>query len=283
MVVMMKGSVCAAVFLMLLLPAVACGGEADGYRLVWSDEFEVEGPPDPGKWSFEQGFVRNRELKWYQESNARCRDGFLVIEARREKVRNPGFVEGSRDWRASRWQAHYTSASLTTRDRRTWTYGRFEMRARIDVRSGLWPAFWTVGDAGRWPQKGEIDIMEYYRGHLLANVIWGRKGRKGTLENAQKYPLAEIGGREWAEEFHLWRLDWTEEAVRIFVDGEMLNETKLAGIAASDDGSLPHPFRHPHYLILNLAVGGTAGGDPSGTKFPARYEIDWVRVYQKGK
>ena len=142
----------------------------DGYKLVWADEFNVEGPPDPNVWSFEHGFKRNDELQWYQEDNATCRDGMLVIEARRERVRNTNYQEGHKDWRRNRPFAYYTSSCIHTRGKRSWKYGRFVMRAKIDVRPGLWPAFWTLGTARPWPGCGEIDVMEYYDGKLLANA-----------------------------------------------------------------------------------------------------------------
>src|SRR5688572_11067985 len=150
-----------------------------GYALVWADEFDGEGPPDSAKWTYERGFVRNQELQWYRPENAKVAGGLLVIEARRERVPNPDFDRGAAagEWRRSREFAEYTSASLMTRGLHSWQYGRFEMRGRIDTRAGLWPAFWTLGVAGAWPHNGEIDIMEYYRGLLLANAAWGGAGR----------------------------------------------------------------------------------------------------------
>ena len=120
-----------------------------GYELVWADEFSRDGWPDPRNWTYERGFVRNRELQWYQADNATVQRGLLIIEARREQRPNPTYESGSTDWKRSREQVELTSSSLTTRARHSWRYGRFEMRARIDVRPGMWPAFWTVGDVGR--------------------------------------------------------------------------------------------------------------------------------------
>src|SRR2546430_16803472 len=117
-------------------------------ELVWADEFDRDGPPDSSKWTYEQGFVRNEELQWYRPENARVEHGQLIIEARRERIANPAFDSGGRSWRAHRASAEYTSASLTTRGLARWQYGRFEMRARIDLRAGLWAGFWT-GEIGR--------------------------------------------------------------------------------------------------------------------------------------
>src|SRR5687768_13068839 len=119
-----------------------------GYALAWADEFNRDGQPDPKNWDYERGFVRNRELQWYQPENARVADGLLVIEARRERVANPTFNPESTDWKANREFAEYTSASLLMRSLHSWRYGRFEMRGRIDTRAGLWPAFWTLGVTG---------------------------------------------------------------------------------------------------------------------------------------
>jgi len=214
-----------------------------GFELVWADEFNVDGPPDPKNWLFERGFVRNHEAQFYQPDNARVKDGVLVIEARRESVPNPRHEPGSADWKTKPAKSTYTSASILTRGLRQWTYGRFEMRGRIDVRKGLWPAWWTLGVAREWPHNGE----------------------------------AKLGGEKWAKEFHVWRMDWTRDTVRLYVDNRLLNEVKVAE-AKNPDGFLP--FRQPHYMILNLALGGDNGGPVDDAVFPARFEVDWVRVYQ---
>lgn len=253
--------------------------ELADYMLVWSDEFNNSGPPDPQNWNYERGFVRNNELQWYQEQNAFCENGSLVIEARREQIKNPHFIPNSRDWRRKREFAEYSSACITTRNRHSWTYGRLVMRARIDTRGGLWPAFWTLGTERRWPACGEIDVMEYYDGFLLANVCWAGRRREPQWDFA-KVPLDGLGGAEWASHFHVWQLDWDPAKIMISVDGELLNETSLQEAINQDSGQ-SEPFQGPHYLLLNMAVGGEHGGDPSSTELPARYEVDYVRVYQR--
>jgi beta-glucanase (GH16 family) len=261
----------------------ATPGRADksaepGWTLVWSDEFSKDGPPDPQKWGFEQGFVRNQEAEWYQPENASVKDGMLTIEARREHKTNPNYEAGSTDWRKNRPYAEYTSASLTTRGKYSWLYGRWEMRAKIDTRPGLWPAFWTVGTNGEWPSNGEIDIMEYYHSHLLANAAWGSSRRYvGTWSTVRK-PLTEFADPHWSDKFHVWRMDWDPDWIRLYVDNVLMNEIDLSK-TINPDGT--NPFHAPQLLILNLAVGGQSGGDPSQTTFPARYVIDYVRIYQK--
>jgi len=286
----------------IVLGAAGCPADAEpppapepGWRVAWREEFEVDGPPDPANWVFELGFVRNREAQLYRSENVTCRDGLLVIEARREDVPNPAFDAAAPedDWRRSRRTASYTSGSIKTKGRHAWRYGRFEMRGRIDVRQGLWPAFWTVGagtpeqPARPWPANGEIDIMEFFRGVLLANAAWASETPGKAIWDDVKIPLEDLARDEghpdaesWAREFHLWRMDWDEARIRLFCDGRLLNEVDLSTtINRSPDGA--NPFREPHLLILNLAVGGTSGGDPSGTGFPARFEVDWVRVLER--
>jgi beta-glucanase (GH16 family) len=255
-----------------------------GYALVWADEFDREGPPDSAKWTYERGFVRNQELQWYRPENAKVAGGLLVIEARRERVPNPDFdrasrADGAGEWRRGREFADYTSASLMTRGLHSWQYGRFEMRGRIDTRAGLWPAFWTLGVAGAWPHNGEIDIMEYYRGLLLANAAWGGAGRFQAIWDDSRTPIASFGNA-WPGAFHVWRMDWDERTIALSVDGQRLNDVDLT-TTINQDGTRVNPFHQPHYLLLNLAVGGTQGGDPSATEFPARFEVDYVRVYKR--
>jgi beta-glucanase (GH16 family) len=252
----------------------------DGYALVWADEFNGNGEADPKNWTYERGFVRNRELQWYTPENARIADGLLIIEARRERVANPSFESGSTDWKRNREFAEYTSASLLTRGLHSWRYGRFEMRGRIDTRSGLWPAFWTLGVSGTWPHNGEIDIMEYYRGMLLANVAWGGAKRFEPIWADSRKPTDSFNDPAWSSAFHIWRMDWDERAIVLSVDGHRLNEVVLTR-TVNQDGTGTNPFHQPHYLLLNLAIGGTQGGDPSKTSFPARFEVDYVRVYQR--
>ncbi len=253
-------------------------GAYEGYRLVWSDEFETDGQPDPNNWTYEHGFVRNEELQWYQPENAFCEGGWLIIEARRETVANPQYDPDSRRWQHRRKQAEYTSACLKTIGLQEWLYGRFEIRAKIETRPGLWPAIWTLGSARGWPGCGEIDIMEYYDDSILANACWVGAGRGAQWDEFKK-PVSAFNDPDWGEKVHVWRMDWDKDAIRLYVDGELLNTIEIEKTFNPRTGITP--FREPHYLLLNLAIGGTRGGDPSGTAFPSRYKIDHVRVYQR--
>lgn len=266
-------------YLLLLLLSVPFTAHAQ-WKLVWSDEFEKDGAPNPANWNFENGFVRNQELQWYQPDNAYCRGGLLIIEGKKERKPNPDYQPGSTNWKTNRESIEYTSSSLQTQGLHSWQYGRFEMRGRIETRAGLWPAFWTLGVKGEWPANGEIDIMEYYRDMLLANFAWGSGQRYKAVWDDVKKPMSEFNDLHWAERFHVWRMDWDEQSIKLYVDDELLNEVDLANTFNVGVDQV-NPFRQPHYLLLNLAIGGMNGGDPAKTDFPSRYEVDYVRVYQK--
>lgn len=248
------------------------------YKLVWADEFNKQGRPDSASWNYEYGFLRNEELQWYQPANARCDKGILIIEAKKESKPNPNYEAGSKSWRKNRPNINYTSSCLITEGKRSWQYGRFEMRGRIDIGDGIWPAWWTLGIEKGWPANGEIDIMEYYRGKLLANIAClGKDGKPEWYSNT--FPVDSMGGTNWSSKFHVWRMDWTEDFLALYVDDILLNKVPVDSLV-NKDGSGFNPFKQPHYMLLNLAIGGTNGGNPVKTKFPRKFEVDYVRVYQ---
>ncbi len=229
---------------------------ATGWQLVWSDEFN-DPSINSANWGFEHGLVRNHEAQFYTDrpENARIENGNLVIEARRESY------EG----------AAYTSASLLTAGKHSWQYGRFEIRAKIPTASGSWPAWWALGDSISqvgWPKCGEIDMMEYYRNMLLSNVMDSQQNwssYKDTLPSS------------FQNSYHTWMMEWDANTIKLFRDGAL---TLTYDVNKATVGNY-NPFRQPLYLVLNLAIGGTNGGDPSNTLFPLQYSIDYVRVYQQ--
>jgi beta-glucanase (GH16 family) len=272
-------------------PELPRAENGERYRLAWADEFDGDGPLDPAHWGFESGFVRNQELQWYQPENAVRRNGLLVIEGRREHKPNPRYVAPSaastaataapsrRGW-ANREFIEYTSASVNTRARHEWVYGRFEMRARIDVRRGSWPAFWTLGSHLPWPANGEIDIMEFYDDTLLFNVAWAGESR--PVWNSVKRQRSTFPAG-WETQFHTWRMDWDERSIKLYLDDVLMNSQDLSvTINASRAGQGPspeNPFHGPVYLLVNQAMGGQHGGDPAAS-VPITFEVDYVRVYQ---
>ena len=261
---------------------------AQEWKLVWSDEFDRSGCPDTAVWNYENGFARNEEAQWYQSDNAYSKGGKLIIEARKEqKRRNPLYEADSRDWRRKREFIEYTSSSVTTAGKKEFLYGRFEVRAKIPVGGGAWPAIWLLGAEMEWPSCGEIDVMEYYRingiPHILANACWGNDRQYDAVWNSKKIPFTHFTDRDpqWADKFHIWRMDWDETAIRLYLDDELLNEILLSETVNGSIGSGTNPFHKPQYLLLNLAVGGINGGDIDDKEMPMMYEIDYVRVYQR--
>jgi beta-glucanase (GH16 family) len=259
-----------------------------GYTLVWHDEFNKGSIPDSSKWSYEKGFVRNKELQWYQPANTYVQNGFLILEGRREQLKNPYYDSTSSAWKKKRRYVNYTSACLTTKWKYSFKYGILIVRARIDTSKGMWPAIWTlVADIPRsahiWKTDyGEVDIMEFYRYHrkptILANVAWSGNYDK-LIWNSKKVPLTFFLKKDphWSQKFHIWKMKWTPKYIKISLDEGLINKIDLSKTRDPDGFN---PFHQSHYILLNLAIGAN-GGDPSHTMFPKRYKVDYVRVYQK--
>jgi beta-glucanase (GH16 family) len=142
----------------------------------------------------------------------------------------------------------------------------------------MWPAWWTLGVEKSWPANGEIDIMEYYKGKMLANIAClGSDKKPEWFSNT--FRTDSVGGDSWAAKFHIWKMDWTKEYIALYMDGQLLNKVPLENLA-NKDGSGFNPFKQPHYMLVNLAIGGMNGGDPRDTPFPQKLEVDYIRVYQ---
>jgi beta-glucanase (GH16 family) len=251
---------------------LSCGGSSSPQApssssssgtLVWQDEFDGQGLPDASRWNYEVGQVRNNERQYYTQArseNARLEGGRLVIEARKESFQG----------------ASYTSASLTSRA--NWTYARLEVRAKLPKGRGTWPAIWTlgtnIGQAG-WPTCGEIDIMEHVGfdpGRVHANIHTRAYNHVQRTNKGNNTMVARPD-----EEFHTYEALWTASSIEMKVDGRSyFRFNKEPG------GDPVWPFDKPQYLILNLAIGGSWGGQQGidDSAFPARYEIDYVRVYR---
>ncbi len=267
-----------------LLPDFSEAKPITGMKLVWQDEFNEKGKPNPKFWKSEKGFVRNEELQWYQEENANCKNGVLLIEGKRVQIPNPNFEEGNTSWRKNRKEINFTSASIQTKGLQEWQFGTFLIRAKIDTTLGSWPAIWTLGNAGQWPSNGEIDIMEFYQVKseptILANVAYGTDKQYVAKWDDSKTSLKHFTdkNKDWVKQFHIWRMDWTPESINLYLDDELLNSTSLSE-TINPDGK--NPFLQPHFLLLNLAIGGQNGGEPNSKTMLFKYEVDYVRVYQK--
>ena len=271
-----------AAALLLALPAPAQAAEGaplappPNYRLAWSDEFSRPGLPDERRWDYDTTFNRrgwhNEEKQYYsarRARNARVRGGRLIVEAHREPER----ARRLPDWGG---QA-YTSARLVTRGKASWTYGFFEIRAKLPCGRGTWPAIWTLAErrATGWPGDGEIDIMEHV-GHdpgVVHQTVHTEAFNhvKGTHKNAnRRVPDA-------CTAFHNYQLHWTPERIVMGIDGRT-----LFTFEKGEGGRAEWPFDAPQYLILNVAVGGTWGGAKGidDWALPGRMEVDYVRVWQ---
>ncbi len=241
----------------------------DDHQLVWADEFDQAGLPDASRWVYDtfrnkEGWF-NRELQYYSAARAEnsvVRDGRLLITARRESL------SSLPDWGGQ----SYTSARLITRGKAEWTYGFFEIRAKLPCAKGNWPAIWFLGSQGEWPDGGELDLMEHLGrdpGHVFSTVHtrsgFGGQGKGGGTQ------LPSV-----CSDFHNYQMLWTPQSVRFGIDGVEHARYDNAG-----SGPAQWPFDKPQFLLLNLAIGGDLGGAVDDSAFPQQMEVEYVRVYQK--
>jgi beta-glucanase (GH16 family) len=250
---------------------------AKEWKLVWSDEFDYTGLPASAKWSYEEGFVRNNENQYYTKArseNISVNNGILVITGRKEQYLNAAYKPGSTDWKTKDELASYTSACLITKGKFSWTYGKVEVRAKLPEGKGTWPAIWTLGDniwEVGWPRCGEIDIMEYvgFEPNTIHTNIHYEKASDGQYATQMK--SKDFSGI--SDDFHIYGMEWDENKIIILMDGIVVNsfEIRFAG----------NIFKKPQYLLLNLALGGSWGGEIDDTIFPVKYEVDYVRIYQE--
>ena len=238
------------------------------YELVWSDEFEGSAL-DESSWTIQTGGNGwgNQEKQYYtgRRENLRVEDGCLVIEPRKEVYENN----------------EYTSARIMSKGKREFCYGKLEARISLPSGGGLWPAFWTLGNHGNWPNCGEIDIMEYVGNapnrimgtlHTLKDRSGSKSNRNVMIENAEN-------------NFHVYGVEWTQEErngkdiIRFYVDGQVYSEQ----VESVLDDAEYWPFDRPNYFIINCAVGGTLGGIINDAIWsePRLMKVDWVRVYQR--
>jgi len=245
-------------------------------NLVFFDEFEAEGRPDEDKWHLQfippnNGSWHNDELQHYtaRPENSFVSDGTLKIKALKEQYTYNGSTKA------------YTSARLNSKF--AFTFGRVEVRAKLPAPAGTWPAIWTLGancnetgsffedqyGSGQWPGCGEIDIMEqtgWDKNSIISHFHWG-DGNTGEYKNmGSTKAVTDAPGT-----YHVYSMEWTEDSIRTFVDGELVYELP---------NSSEKPYDHPHYLLLNIAMGGNLGGEVPEDFTEGTFEIDYVRIYQ---
>lgn len=235
-----------------------------GLTLVWRDEFD-ESSLNEEYWSFDIGTGTNgwgnNELQYYREENVQVQNGYLTITAKRENHNG----------------RQYTSSRIKTQDKKSFLYGRVDMRAKLPIGQGIWPAFWALGanfGTVGWPFCGEIDIME---------MVGGGPGKDNTVHGTVHY---EDGGHRYVggsytldqgnfhDQFHVFSIVWTPTEIKWYVDDREYYSFDTTGDHKEE-------FRRPFFLLLNLAVGGNWPGSPdASTTFPQRYIVDYVRVFQ---
>jgi beta-glucanase (GH16 family) len=254
-------------------------------KLVWSDDFrhDPDGLPDPNKWFFERGFVRNLETQYYTRNrleNCRVEHGHLIIELRKEPAPlvladNVNEAEG-RTWNNTDLKpADYTSACITTLGKASWLYGRIEIRAKMPNGNRVWPALWTLGEnigTVHWPRCGEIDLLEMLgsKPHIVA-------GNFHYADNAGKHVVSDGAGLTVPTsdtEFHVYTIDWTADRIRLYADGIRYCDFDVNKAEANGQ----NPYRKPQYLVMNLAMEGNVFDH---SVFPQQMVVDYVRVYQK--
>jgi len=256
--------------ILLLLSLGSCGEKNElvehNWTMVWQDEFDVDGPPDPAKWAYEIGRGPNGD-GW----------GNAELQAYTDKPENVIVENGVLKISALQSGNTFTSARIVTKGLYEKAYGKYEARIKMPYGPGVWPAFWLLGadiDQNPWPKCGEIDVMEY-RGqepHIIHGSVHG-PGYSGGSPITKGYGL--MNGR-FDTEFHVFTIEWTEDYIYYFVDGMIYQEITPEDVVDKGEWVFDHPF----YILLNLAVGGNYVGFPTvETVFPQTMEVDWVRVY----
>jgi beta-glucanase (GH16 family) len=246
-----------------------------GYKwnVIWSDEFNYTGAPDPTKWNYHSGAIGNNEQQGYTSSNKNSyvEDGRLRITAYKEPT-----VYG-------RTTYPYSSARLNTRNKFTVQYGRIEASIKMPGSIGAWPAFWTLGTESGWPNSGEIDIVEYSPGktnggpapanYIDRNLIY----RQGDGNIRSQYHFSSLHGVTPTDGYHTYAVEWDETSIRWYYD-DINFATTLTTPYLLDAYAGTNPTANPHYLLLNLAMGGTGGGGIDPSFVSDSMYVDYVRV-----
>jgi beta-glucanase (GH16 family) len=236
-------------------------------KLVWADDFNYSGLPDPTKWSYDTGGHGwgNNELQFYTAArmeNVRVENGNLIIEAKKENYNS----------------SNYTSARLISKGKGDWKYGRIEVKAKLPYGTGIWPAIWMLPTKwvyGGWPKSGEIDIMEFVG--YLPDSLFGTVHTAAYNHSIGTQKGGSIYKKTLSNQFHIYAIEWSQEKINFLIDDE------LYFVFENDkSGSEAWPFDEEFHLLLNIAVGGNWGGKMGIDEniFPQKMLIDYVRVYQ---
>jgi beta-glucanase (GH16 family) len=239
-------------------------------QLVWQDEFDQPGLPDPAKWAYDVGDGcpnlcgwGNNEIQYYHQNrlaNTRVEEGNLIIIARKEDA------------------GGYTSTRLVTRGKAAWKYGKIVVKAKLPYGLGIWPAIWMLpvkNTYGGWPASGEIDIMENV-GHL-PNKVFASAHTKSFNHMIGTQSTNGIKVNNASTEFHEYAINWTAESIEYSIDNQVFHR-----FVNTHAGFEAWPFDQEFYLILNVAIGGNWGGQMGidDNIWPQKMEIDYVRVYK---
>lgn len=239
------------------------------FRLVWSDEFDYEGKPDPKIWDYEigaHGFGNNEQQAYVDHvDNAYVKNGMLHIAGMKKECDGKNF----------------TSAKLTTYGKRNFQYGKFEFRAKMPAGKGTWPAIWMLPDGFRegmkWPECGEIDILEHI-GRMQGRVHFSLHTKKyNHIKRTQYTTINQID--DVCDKFYTYAMIWKKNSIEFLMDGESVAKFERGrdGMDASEAG---WPFDQPFYLMINLALGGYWGGEIDEESLPAELLIDYIRYYE---
>lgn len=238
------------------------GGE---YELFWSEEFDTDGAPDPNHWNYDLGTGDNGwgngEAQTYTDraENVFVDNGTLKIVAKRENLNG----------------ATFTSARIKSQDKFEFTYGKIEIRAKLPSGGGTWPALWLLGadfETNTWPAAGEMDIMEHVGNRQ--DVVQAAVHSPSSFGNTQNKGDLTVTGV--SDEFHLYELEWTADALKFGVDG---NNYYTYNPSSKNDST--YPFNKDFFFILNVAMGGSLGGDIDNAFTEGTMEVDYIRVYQE--
>lgn len=246
------------ILIALVLSSYTFSQSKKGYKLVWQDNFRGQ-TIDSTNWTHEvapPGWVNNELQRYTNGENAKIRNGKLIITAKNENN-------------------EYTSSRLITRDKRIFTYGIIEIKAKLPKGKGTWPALWMLGnniDKVNWPACGELDIMEHVGNE--PGVV------HSSIHNSSGYAATPYSGKLNIEQpfdkFHIYAMEWTEDFICFYLDGKLVYRYQPE---FKNDANWP--FDKPAYFIFNIAIGGTWGGEVDNSIFPTIMTVDWVRVYQR--